>query len=105
VNRTKRCGPIAISALFVFSASSETSAQPGEQVDPKSLSGSAQQTITERAAGGESLKLNVETTPTANGITSSSPDQWKGMGLRSRSEREIRKAAHRDQQIIVGWKA
>ena len=51
---------IAISTAFAFSVSAETSAQPGEKVDLKSLPGSVQQTIKQRAAGGEVVEVKRE---------------------------------------------
>lgn len=50
----------AISAALAFSASAQTRAQPGEKVDLKSLPPSVQQTISQRATGGEIVRVKRE---------------------------------------------
>ena len=50
----------AISAALAFSASAQTSVQPGEKVDLKSLPASVRQTINQRAAGREIVQVKRE---------------------------------------------
>ena len=49
-----------ISAGLAFSAYAQTTAQPGEMVDVKSLPAPVQQTINQKAAGGEIVQVKRE---------------------------------------------
>jgi len=49
-----------ISAGLVFCVSAQIREQPGEMVELKSLSASVQQTINQRAAGGEIVRIKRE---------------------------------------------
>ena len=50
----------AISAGLAFSAAAQLREQPGEMVELKSLPASVQQTIKEKAAGGEIVRVKRE---------------------------------------------
>jgi len=50
----------AISAGLAFSAAAQFTEQPGEMVELKSLPASVQQTINQRAAGGEIVRVKRE---------------------------------------------
>jgi hypothetical protein len=62
----------AVSAGLAFSAHAQLREQPGEMVELKSLSASVQQTINQKAAGGEIVRVEGKTTRLANGTTRSS---------------------------------
>ena len=54
---------IAICVGFTLSASAEPGKHPGEKVDLKSLPASVQQTINQKAAGGQVVKVIREDDP------------------------------------------
>ena len=54
---------IAISVGFTLSASAEPGKHPGEKVDLKSLPVSVQKTVSEKAAGGQVVKVLREDDP------------------------------------------
>ena len=54
---------IAISVGFTLSASAEPGKHPGEKVDLKSLPVSVQKTVSEKAAGGQVVKILREDDP------------------------------------------
>jgi len=54
---------IAIRVGFTFSASAEPGKHPGEKVDVKSLPAAVQQTINQKAAGGQIVKVLREDNP------------------------------------------
>lgn len=54
---------IAICVGFTLSASAEPGKHPGEKVDLKSLPASVQQTISQKAAGGQVVKVLREDDP------------------------------------------
>jgi hypothetical protein len=59
--KTKRAVLAAvIGAGLAFSAAAQTTRQPGENVDLKSLPASVQQTIKQKAAGGEIVRVKRE---------------------------------------------
>jgi hypothetical protein len=60
VKTTKVLLVAVITAGFAFSAAAQVRQQPGEKVDLKSLPASVQQTISQRAAGGEIVRVKRE---------------------------------------------
>jgi uncharacterized membrane protein YkoI len=50
----------AISTGLAFSVAAQVKEQPGEKVDLKTLPGSVQQTINQKAAGGEIVRVKRE---------------------------------------------
>jgi len=74
----------AISAGLAFSVHAQTTAQPGEMVVLKSLPTSVQQTINQRAAGGEIVQVKRE--DDANGKESGFEVDPNGKFVKQRTE-------------------
>jgi hypothetical protein len=69
-----------ISAGLACGVTAQAREQPGEMVQVKSLPASVQQTINQKAAGGEIVRVKRETTRMADGTTKSSSDRREKNG-------------------------
>jgi hypothetical protein len=63
----------------------------------ESLPASVQQTINQKAAGGEIVQIKREDDSTARGTMKSRQNEWERVGLRGGSEREVREEARRSK--------
>ena len=90
----------AISTGLAFSVAAQVKEQPGEKVDLKTLPGSVQQTINQKAAGGEIVRVKREDDANGRWNYESRPNEREKIGLRGRSKREIAETAQRDQKVI-----
>ena len=60
---------VAIGVGFTLGAAAQPGKHPGEKVDLKSLPASVQETINQKAAGGQIVKVLREEDPMVSGIT------------------------------------
>jgi hypothetical protein len=91
----------AIGTCLSFSVAAQVKEQPGEMVELKSLPAAVQQTINEKAAGGDIVRVKREDDVSGKWnyevIVRSNGKEW---GFRSGSARKIREEADRGPKII-----
>ena len=68
VNTTKAVLTVIVAVGLACSATAQVNEQPGEVVELNSLPASVQETIKQKAAGGEVVQVKREETPMENGI-------------------------------------